>query len=244
VHTADMFDNSADVRRGRWSLPTLRAATDTAVDLVFPSRCAACHGEGGPCCATCRRVWGRAFRRYPPLLPSTPAYVLAFHRGTARELVLQHKERGRRDLARPLGDALARGLAEMPEVSAGDTTCWWLVPAPSRRSAARVRGGSHTRALASRCAWQLARRGQAAAVAPALRLRGNGGDMAGLDREQRVCNLAGRMVTLRDGMPPVGSSVVLLDDVLTTGATAAAAVTALCGAGCGVRAVVTLTGAC
>lgn len=217
VQNVGMFDFSVrapDRSRGRFSL---RSVGETALEFVLPVRCAVCGGGSGACCDVCRRALGRPQRRYPPLLTSTPAYALAFHRDVARELVLQHKERGRRDLVGPLGDALARALPQLPDAPSEREDSWWLVPAPSRGSAARARGGSHTRALAERCALRLAESGQCSAVAPALRMRGGGRDMAGLGREQRARNLAGRVATVSAGLPDPGSSVVLLDDVLTTG---------------------------
>jgi len=225
--------------------PKLRAAADGALDFALPSRCAGCHIDWGPCCVRCERsAWGRPHRRYPRALPTTPAYALASHRDVARELVLEYKERGRRDLARPLGEVLARTLPAIPEGRWPADAGWWLVPAPSRRRAARARGGSHTLTLAEWCARGLALSGYPAAVAPALRLCGGARDMTEMGREQRARNLAGRVSTVRNGLPPAGSSVVLLDDVVTTGATAATCVRALGAAGCRVRIVLTLTAAC
>lgn len=239
-----MFGVSFATSRPGRSRFSPRAAVDAVLESVLPARCAGCGGGAGPCCAVCSRALGEPQRQSPPLLPSTPAYALSTHRGIARELVLQHKERGRRDLTGPLGAALARELPRLPDAAPERDGTWWLVPAPSRRAAARARGGSHTQALAAACAARLAESGQPAAVAPALRMRGGGRDMAGLGRAQRAHNLAGRVTTVAAGLPAPGSAVVLLDDVLTTGATAAAGVRALRAAGCSVRAVLTLTAAC
>lgn len=239
-----MFGVPFSKSRQRHARCTPRAVADAALEFLLPTRCAGCGDGGGPCCVVCGRALGMAQRRSPPLLPSTPAYALATHRGVARELVLQHKERGRRDLTEPLGAAFARELPLLPDAGPDRDGTWWLVPAPSRSAAARVRGGSHTRALATACAARLAESGQPSALAPALRLRGGGSDMTGLGREQRARNLVGRVTTVAAGLPAPGSTVVLLDDVLTTGATAAACVRALRAAGCSVCAVLTLTAAC
>ncbi|GLY34915.1 hypothetical protein Amsp01_009390 [Amycolatopsis sp. NBRC 101858] len=118
-----------------------------------------------------------------------------------------------------------------------------LVPAPSRRSAARVRGGPHVERLAVAAASVLAERGFEVAVAPALELTGGARDAVGLDRAERVANLAGRLRFREAGRPPPGFPVVVLDDVITTGATAAACVRALAGEGIEVAAVLTLLAA-
>ncbi|MEU4667038.1 ComF family protein [Amycolatopsis sp. NPDC023774] len=119
---------------------------------------------------------------------------------------------------------------------------WCLVPAPSRRSASRLRGGPHVQRLAEAAARCLAQAGTEAVVAPALALKG-ARDAVGLSRAERVANLAGRLRFVPAGRPPPGSRVVVLDDVVTTGATAAACVRALADAGVSVSAVVALLAA-
>lgn len=118
-----------------------------------------------------------------------------------------------------------------------------LVPAPSRRSAARVRGGPHIERLANAAASVLAARGIEVTVAPALELTGGVRDAVGLGREQRMANLAGHLRLREAGRPPPGVPIVVLDDVVTTGATAAACTQALAAAGFTVSAVLTLLAA-
>lgn len=166
-----------------------------------------------------------------------PAYALAAYRGAARQLVLSYKERGRRDLGPPLGRLLAGGCAHL--VPALEPLV--LVPAPSRAASSRVRGGPHVQRLAEHCAAALAEAGRPTAVAPALRLAAGVRDAVGLDAARRAVNLAGRVQPVPAGAPPPGSAVVLLDDVLTTGATAAACIQALASIDVRVRAVLTLT---
>jgi predicted amidophosphoribosyltransferase len=79
-------------------------------------------------------------------------------------------------------------------------------------------------------------------VAPALELKG-ARDAVGLGRAERVANLAGRLRFVPDGRPPPECRVVVLDDVVTTGATAAACVAALKSSGVAVAAVLTLLAA-
>ncbi|WP_410572559.1 hypothetical protein [Amycolatopsis sp. cmx-4-61] len=115
-----------------------------------------------------------------------------------------------------------------------------LVPAPSRPAAARVRGGPHVERLAHAAASVLAARGIEVTVAPALELAGAARDAVGLGREQRIANLAGRLKFREAGRPPPGLPIVVLDDVITTGATAAACTRALTAEGFAVSAVLTL----
>lgn len=178
-----------------------------------------------------------------PTLGAAPVYALARYRDTARRLMLSYKERGRRDLAEHLGGAFAAALPYLPEARPDADGVWWLVPAPSRRSASRARGGPHLRRLARACASVLAAQGRMAAVAPALRLSTGARDAVGLDRDQRAANLAGRLLLDPRGLPPPGTPLILLDDVITTGATAAACVRALTEGGFPVAVVMTLTAA-
>jgi predicted amidophosphoribosyltransferase len=170
-----------------------------------------------------------------------PAYALGRYLGAARRAVLGYKERGRRDLAAPLGGALAAALPRLPDPRAGPDGTFYLVPAPSRPAAARRRGGPHMLAVARQCAAALAAAGHAAAVAPALRLDGRARDSVGLDAAERAANLRGRLRHVPAGSPPPGVSVVLLDDVITTGATVAACASALATAGIRVGAALAVT---
>lgn len=185
------------------------------LDLILPQRCAGCDAPATGWCAWCARTLGSPV---PVLRPGlSAAYALAEYRGAARRAVLAYKERGRRELAAPLGRALA---AALPAIRAGPVV---LVPAPSRPSAARSRGGQHMTTVARRCAAHLPE----AAVVPALRLDGRAADSVGLDARARAANLLGRLRPNPRHRPPPNIPVVVLDDVITTGATATACVAAL-----------------
>jgi predicted amidophosphoribosyltransferase len=106
-----------------------------------------------------------------------------------------------------------------------------------------VRGGPHIERLANAAASVLAARGIEVTVAPALELTGGVRDAVGLSREQRMANLAGHMRFREAARPPPGMPVVVLDDVITTGATAAACARALAAEGVTVSAVLTLLAA-
>jgi predicted amidophosphoribosyltransferase len=77
-------------------------------------------------------------------------------------------------------------------------------------------------------------------VAPCLVTTGAARDSVGLDAAGRAANLADRVRWRASGAPPPGAAVLLVDDVLTTGATATAAIRALRAAELEVRGVLVL----
>jgi predicted amidophosphoribosyltransferase len=212
------------------------------LDLIIPRSCAGCGTPDTTWCDTCAGTLRAPFAvDREATAHGPPAYALARYRGPARKAVLAYKERGRRDLAAPLGRALGAALLRLPAPRAGPDRTWYLVPAPSRPAVSRRRGGPHMMAVARQCAATLAEAGHPAAVAPALRLDAGARDSVGLDAAARAANLRGRLRHVPAGSPPPGHPVVLLDDVLTTGATASAATAVLAAAGLPVVAVLTLT---
>lgn len=114
--------------------------------------------------------------------------------------------RGGVGAARPPSAGIDR--ASLPRIT-------WLVPAPSRPAAARARGGDHV----ARLARALAAERPDVRVAQALALARRTRDSVGLDAAERAANLAGRLRVQHAVLPPAGSWVVLMDDIVTTGAT-------------------------
>ncbi len=188
-------------------------------DLVAPLACAGCGAVAQQWCSGCaagfdslRPVQRGLFDGGPPV------FALGHYRGTARRGVVALKVSGRRDLARPLGHAVATALRRIAPDGG-----WCLVPAPSRPVVARRRGGSHMARVARAAAAELPN----SVVAECLTVRGAARDSVGLEAQARLRNLSGRIRLRPWRAPTSGRAVVLVDDVVTTGATVAWSVHAL-----------------
>ena len=200
-----------------------RAMADALLDLALPSTCAACDEPGGPICPPCERdlragLFDRPCRSMPDPVPIhlPPVTSRGPYAGVLRRLVSAYKDDGRRDL-RPL---LAQLLAESLSV-AGSGRPVVVVPMPSSRAAVRRRGDDPVADLVGAAAAQVPGWPTVQTVLrPLRRLE----DQSALDRRERALNLSGAYGVRRGGSADIrGQAVVLVDDVVTTGATLAEA---------------------
>jgi predicted amidophosphoribosyltransferase len=202
------------------------------VDLVLGGVCAGCERPGPAVCAACRAALRAAkpFRAWPDPVPLglCPPTATTSYGDEVRELIVAHKEHGRYPLAAPLGEALA--LAVRSGLGAGRAA--WLCPVPSTRARVRARGHDPLGRLTAACARHLRRQGYDVRVAHALTVVRRTADQAGLSARQRAENLDGAFaVRSRWAERLTDQPVVVVDDVLTTGATLAEACRALATAG-------------
>ncbi|MET9954958.1 ComF family protein [Streptomyces sp. NPDC006339] len=209
--------------------------------LMLPVSCGGCGRPRTALCPPCgAELTGTGPRRVrpapePPGLPVV--HAAAPYEGAVRALLLAHKERGALPLARPLGEALADAVeaATGPVGATGDLPLL-LLPVPSSRRSVRARGHDPTRRIALAAAGRLRRTGRAARVLPVLRQRRPVADQAGLGARGRLANLDGALgvapggVRLLDEAARAGGRVVLVDDLMTTGASLAEAARALAAA--------------
>ncbi|MEU0629845.1 ComF family protein [Streptomyces sp. NPDC005989] len=204
--------------------------------LVLPVSCGGCGRTRVQLCEECRaELHGGAPRRVRPVPrpPGLPVvHAAAAYENAVRAVLLAHKERGEMGLAGALGKALAGAVrAGTGHVGVGGPLL--LVPVPSARRAVAARGHDPTRRIALAAAGELRRGGTPARVVAVLRQRRAVADQAGLGAGQRLTNLAGALEVVAGGERLLAAGrVVLVDDLLTTGASlaeAARAVAAACG---------------
>ncbi|MDN5724404.1 MAG: ComF family protein [Propionibacteriales bacterium] len=205
----------------------------TASDLVLGSRCAGCGTPGRLLCSTCRAALDAGILGQvapdpcPPNFPTTMA--AGSYDPVVRRLVSAYKDHGVWSLRPALAERAWLALAALLAIHGPDGHQPVLVWLPSRASAVRRRGLDTTRALASSMVRTTRRHGLHLPVRQGLRLVRRVDDQAGLHAEERAANLAGALAAT----PRVvtGRSVVLFDDVVTTGASLAEAARAIRAAG-------------
>lgn len=221
--------------RGR---PALRAM----LDLLFPPRCPACReilvaADSEPLCRGCRETLvelpaARCLRcGEPEAVPSCPRCAQqppGFERadsaflfgGALTEVVHRFKYEDRPHYAGP--------LARLALPAAREHLAWATVvaPIPLHRSRMRARGYDQALLLAR----ALARAGDRRLLPRVVRRVRDTPPQVGRDREARARNVEGAFA-VGAAVEAKGQRVLLVDDVLTTGATAGAAAQALLDAG-------------
>ncbi|MBE3076543.1 MAG: ComF family protein, partial [Actinobacteria bacterium] len=164
-----------------------------------------------------------------------PTWAASPYGAAARAALVAFKDGDRRDLetvlSPMLSEAVATALAEDPRlwaVLALGNGPVFVVPVPSSPAAVRRRGDAPLELLTRAAVAQTACSESELIVTPALRLRRRVADQAGLDHRQRATNLERAMqVQPRWRASIQGVTCLLVDDVLTTGATLVEAARAL-----------------
>ena len=201
-----------------------------AADRVRRLRQAA-YGAVRGCRAALLGAPARRVRPAPEPAGLPAVYAAAPYEDAVRAVLLGHKERGALGLAGVLGQALAGAVRAVAARRSGQGPLL-LVPMPSSRRAVRARGHDAARRMALAAAGELRRTGTDARVVAVLRQRRAVADQAGLSAPQRLANLSGALVVAGGGARLLaGGRVVLVDDLMTTGASLVEAARAVRAAG-------------
>jgi ComF family protein len=181
--------------------------------LLAPPLCWACHAparRGAALCAGCRRTLG-FLAREPVALSAVRVWAPVAYEGPGRALVRALKFKG--------AVALAEEMASLIVASAPDGLLQGvLVPVPLHSARQRRRGFNQAAVLAE----AISRRTELA-TADCLRRRRATPAQVGLGRRARLAGPAGSI----EARVPVPRKALIVDDVVTTGATLAACAAAL-----------------
>ena len=208
----------------------IRRAASLTLDAAFPATCPGCGREGASICSHCLPALDARLDQpagVPLGMPADiPAPLLQLEwcapfTGVVRHALHALKYQGERRLAIPLGQAVARRWARAGVD--GDL----VVAVPVHATRARQRGYDQAALIA-----EIAARDLGLPHGPVLERSRATIAQFDLDREQRSTNVQGAFA-LRAGLttPLRGRWVVLVDDVMTTGATLSACAAVLMDAG-------------
>ena len=182
--------------------------------LIFPTRCYGCNALGVSICTTCRREWIPHY--YKTHVSALNVHSALIYTPTASKIILAAKENG----LQGADDLLIAAVIHVLDKARLDKGYFTLVPIPSSKQSQRGRGRSFIVDLT-----QTISRQTSIAVNDCLQVVRRVSDQSGLTRAQRISNMHGAF-SLKPGSILRGDAIVI-DDVVTTGATLREAARAL-----------------
>ena len=190
-------------------------------ELIFPVRCLGCSVLGIEICELCRASWSRHIYRTQGLADGKhfPIYSAVRYSAVASKVLMKSKEDSLSVADNLIIASLSYALGYFQkEIGNG-----FLVPVPSRISASRKRGRKYINQMI-----------EGLGITPLDLLAHNRAvrDQSNLRAMERIKNLAGALVINSDAHQVInkytpGISVIVVDDLVTTGATLSEAVRAL-----------------
>ena len=182
--------------------------------LIFPTRCYGCNAIGLSICTLCRREWIPHY--YKTQTSALSVHSALIYSPTASKIILAAKENG----LQGADDLLIEAIIHVLNKARLDKAYFTLVPIPSSRQSQRGRGRSFIVDLTKTIS-----KHTGIAVNDCLQVSRRVSDQSGLTRVERISNMQGAF-SLKPGSILRGDAIVI-DDVVTTGATLQEAARAL-----------------
>jgi ComF family protein len=173
------------------------------LDLLLPSGCALCGLSGPPICRNCENNFSA--RDFDIRRKTLSGFAATSYSEEAAKLIFEFKERGQTSLAKYFASLIAPRLTSLKQINA------ILVPVPSAKRTTATRGFQPAQVIARQLSKQCGL-ANFSAIKPVAEIA----DQAALTREQRATNV---MHSMQASEAIRGKSVILVDDIVTTGAT-------------------------
>lgn len=183
------------------------------LDLIYPKRCPGCHKPAVSICESCKIFWEK-----PPIsiklnknsVSVLSVFSVAQYRNEVRAVLLAYKEDGEREAGKVLTEALLQARRGIINHS----VCTF-VPIPSNPKSVRRRGRDFMLDLCNQVAIQSGDK-----VLSIMKVKRDVQDQSKLNERERSQNLVGAFdCTPKNLKLLVKFPIILVDDLLTTGAT-------------------------
>jgi predicted amidophosphoribosyltransferase len=181
------------------------------VNFLLPTRCSLCQAIGAALCRECDLKFEGLGR--PVSRGSLQGWAATSYSEDSARLITAFKEEGQTSLAGSLAAKLRAGFSYFGEQCRIDSGRTLLAVAPSRKENAKLRGYHPVKILAKRF---IKSAGVELELYSGLRFIREVQDQARLSTADRAANLGGSMAVADDLS---GRTVLLIDDIVTTGAT-------------------------
>ena len=175
-------------------------------DLLYPLRCYGCKALGIAICSECRREWIPHY--YKSQLSELNVHSALLYTTTASKVILAAKENG----IDGADDLLIAAIIHVLKIVQKDRDYLTLVPVPSSKQSQRRRGRSFIVDLT-----QTISQNTGIGINDCLQVARRVSDQSGLTRPERISNMGGAF-SLKPAAILRGD-LILIDDVVTTGAT-------------------------
>ena len=179
-------------------------------EIIFPSRCFGCGCLGPNICSTCRPLWNPHL--YRSTIDSLHVYSAIIYSPVAKRIILSAKENG----IKAADDLIIHALSHSLHLVLRDFEMGILIPTPSRKSSNRKRGRDFLSDITHSVA-----RSESLDCVDLLEHTRKIKDQTGLTAHQRSENIHHAVSVDRNKLAALGvdTDVILVDDLMTTGAT-------------------------
>ena len=187
-------------------------------NLLFPRGCAGCDAPDEVLCAACWALFAQCRERDADSGGGARIWSASIYQGAVRRAILDWKDHDDTELDGPFGRIMVSLLNKTPIPSSCLGHRVLVVPVPSSRASMRRRGRAHTAPLAKSVAGALRGYGVDARPCNALSSSTKARSVQQVSSAQRARRITGHVRVKRD-LIGNGDAVLLVDDIVTTGAT-------------------------